>query len=121
MPSPSATSFATTGGTSESNKTRSPIIMASLPIIIMPTHEPSAKPGFTEKSPTVTLRSERGYVILYTPPETVPFFPKTLLRPVESTCAKAEEQKRKIKTKANDFFIEDNICGKSKCYNNLIA
>src|SRR5205085_8480387 len=65
---PPSCSFVITGITSSSVSTRSPITIVSLPIFLKATHEPSASAGLTATPPTVTCKSLRGRLTLYTSP-----------------------------------------------------
>src|SRR5581483_2843879 len=79
---PFCCNFVITGVTSSSDKTRSPITIASLPIFLNATHPPSASAGFSSTPFTVTCMSPRGRLNLYTSPGC-----KAPLRPIASSTA----------------------------------
>src|ERR1043166_1961032 len=74
---PPSSSLVSTGVTSSSVSTRSPITIVMSPVFLKATHEPRASAGLSSIPPTVTFKSLRGRLTLYTSPGCIePALPK---------------------------------------------
>src|SRR5436305_3033088 len=92
---PPASSAVTTGESSASRRTRSPMAIAWLPALTKAPQEPSARAGWTATSPTWTCRSRRGQPKRWTPPgRSLPAVPKTpsTIFQVESAASWAQRE-----------------------------